>query len=176
MFVFKWHFICLSRRGCLHFLITSFHVVERTRTTAKCTNNKSCTCKACKQLLFTIKYANLWRHLTPSSSGLLKLPFVLCCPNIFFRFCRKLMRRKQHFCEVTSVNTTVLLMKTKVSQTVKSPEKLKKRKKIWKNSKMWCQWNCTTLYSQEIKEKNSHEILNSDQRCSKSPDELLFGN
>ena len=47
----------------------SFHVVERTRTSARCPKIKNARAKRAKPLFFVVKYANL-----PSSSRLLKLP------------------------------------------------------------------------------------------------------
>ena len=38
----------------------SFHVVERTRTSAKCHKMKTARAKRAKILFFTVKYANLW--------------------------------------------------------------------------------------------------------------------
>ena len=39
----------------------SFHVVERTRTAAKCPQIKTARAKRAKLLFFIVKYANLWR-------------------------------------------------------------------------------------------------------------------
>ena len=39
----------------------SFHVVERTRTSAKCLKMKNARAKRAKLLFFIFKYANLWR-------------------------------------------------------------------------------------------------------------------
>ena len=38
----------------------SFHVVERTRTSAKCQKMKNARAKRAKILFFIVKYANLW--------------------------------------------------------------------------------------------------------------------
>ena len=39
---------------------SSFHVVERTRTSTKCQNMKNARAKRAKMLFFIVKYANLW--------------------------------------------------------------------------------------------------------------------
>ena len=39
---------------------TSFHVVERTRTSSKCQKVKNARAKRAKILFFIVKYANLW--------------------------------------------------------------------------------------------------------------------
>ena len=39
----------------------SFHVVERTRTSAKCEKMKNARAKRVRLLFFVVKYANLWR-------------------------------------------------------------------------------------------------------------------
>ena len=51
---------------------SSFHVVERTRTSSKCQKMKNARAKRAKILFFIVKYANLF--LLPSSSWFLKLP------------------------------------------------------------------------------------------------------
>ena len=55
----------------------SFHVVERTRTSTKCQKMKNARAKRARILFFIVKYANLWGFFMPSSSWLLKLPFIL---------------------------------------------------------------------------------------------------
>ena len=52
----------------------SFHIVERTRTSAKCPKMKNARAKRAKVLFFAVKYANLLTLLLPPSSWLLKLP------------------------------------------------------------------------------------------------------
>ena len=52
----------------------SFHVVGWTRTAAKCTKMKNARAKRAKLLFFIVKYANLFRVLSLSSSWLLKPP------------------------------------------------------------------------------------------------------
>ena len=51
----------------------SFHVAERTRTSAKFPDMKNARPKRAKLLFFIVKYANLRRSLLPSSPWLLKL-------------------------------------------------------------------------------------------------------
>ena len=44
----------------------SFHVIERTRTSAKCQNMKNARAKRAKKMFSIVKYANLWGFLLPS--------------------------------------------------------------------------------------------------------------
>ena len=53
---------------------SSFHVVERTRTSTKCQKLKKCTCKACRNTVFHCQICKFVGFLLPSSSWLLKLP------------------------------------------------------------------------------------------------------
>ena len=72
---------------CHHMLTSStqlqnsaFHVVERTRRSSKCQKMKNTRAKRAKILIFIVKCANLWGFLLPSSSWLLRLPFVSIVP------------------------------------------------------------------------------------------------
>ena len=49
----------------------SFHVVERTRTSAKCPKMKYARAKRAKLLFFIVKYANLWRFCCRRRRGCL---------------------------------------------------------------------------------------------------------
>ena len=49
----------------------SFHVVERTRTSAKCPKMKNARAKPAKLLFFVVKYANLWRSCCSCRRGCL---------------------------------------------------------------------------------------------------------
>mgnify|MGYP000258916924 CR=1 FL=1 len=72
---------------------SSFHVVERTRTSSKCQKMKNARAKRAKMLFFIVKYANLWGFCCRLRRGCLKLPIIaLCrhrresrevCPTIF---------------------------------------------------------------------------------------------
>ena len=72
-----------AKLNICHYMLTSstqmqnrsFHVVERTRTSAKCQKMKYARAKRAKILFFIVKYANL-----PSSSWLLRLSAVLGRP------------------------------------------------------------------------------------------------
>ena len=71
----------------------SFHVVERTRTSAKCRKNEKCTCKACKTNVFHRQICKFVTFLLPSSSGLFKLS-VSKLGYIDEHFCVR--RRRRH--------------------------------------------------------------------------------
>ena len=65
---------------CYHMLTSSthlqnwsFHVVERTRTSAKCQKMKYARAKRANILFFTVKYANLWDSCCHRRRGCLKL-------------------------------------------------------------------------------------------------------
>ena len=49
----------------------SFHVMERTRTSAKCRKMKKARAKRAKLLFFFVKYANLWRSCCRRCRGCL---------------------------------------------------------------------------------------------------------
>ena len=67
----------------------SFHVAERTRTSAKCQKMKYARAKRAKILFFTVKYANLWVFCCPRRRGCLSSPmtvyFTLKNKSIFLR-------------------------------------------------------------------------------------------
>ena len=63
-----------------HLQNRSFHVVERTRTSSKCQKMKKCTCKACKNTVFSCQICKFVGFLLPSSSWLLKLPKIYSRP------------------------------------------------------------------------------------------------
>ena len=53
----------------------SFDVVERTRTSFKMSKDEKCTCKACKNTVFIVKYANLWSFCCRRRRGCLSSLF-----------------------------------------------------------------------------------------------------
>ena len=63
----------------------SFHVVGRTRTSAKCPKIKKCTCKACKTIVLHCQICKFVTFLLLSSLWLLKLAIkqatVKCCDS-----------------------------------------------------------------------------------------------
>ena len=52
----------------------SFHVVERTRTSATCLKSENARAKRAKLLVFIVKYANLWRSCCRPLRGSLCSP------------------------------------------------------------------------------------------------------
>ena len=54
----------------------SFHVVERTRTSAKCLKMTNARAKRAELLFFIVKYANLWRSCCRPRRSCFKLPFM----------------------------------------------------------------------------------------------------
>ena len=58
---------------------SSFHVVERTRTSSKCQKMKNARAKRAKILLFVVKYANLWGFCCRRRRGCLSslMPLIL---------------------------------------------------------------------------------------------------
>ena len=63
----------------------SFHVVERTKTSAICQKLKNCTCKACKTIVFRYQICKFVTFMLLSSSWLRKLPIVWNGPCQFLR-------------------------------------------------------------------------------------------
>ena len=56
----------------------SFHVVERTRTSAKCPKMKTARAKRAKLLFFIVKYANLWCSCYSRRRGCVSSLMFLC--------------------------------------------------------------------------------------------------
>ena len=56
-----WNSDCSFSQARAQLQNRSFHVVERTRTSAKCEKTKNARAKRAEQLFFVVKYANLWR-------------------------------------------------------------------------------------------------------------------
>ena len=59
---------------------SSFHVVERTRTSTKCQNMKNARAKRAKMLFFIVKYANLWGFCCRRRRGCLSSLFLFLFP------------------------------------------------------------------------------------------------
>ena len=66
------HFRDKTKSNICHHMLTSstqLHVVERTRTSAKCPKMKNARAKRAKRLFYVIKYANLWRSFCRRRRG-----------------------------------------------------------------------------------------------------------
>ena len=77
---------------CYHMLtsstqlqISSFHVVERTRTSTKCQKLKNARAKRAKILFFIVKYANLWAFCCRRRRG--------CLSSLMLRLLRSCLRK-----------------------------------------------------------------------------------
>ena len=70
---------------------SSFHLVERTRTSSKCQKMKNARAKRAKILFFIVKYANLWgfscRRRRRGCSSSLETPFALMKGAALLHFC-----------------------------------------------------------------------------------------
>ena len=80
----------LQKSNICHHILTSstqlqnrsFHVVERTRTSAKCLKIKNARAKRAKLLFVIVKYANLWRSCCRPLRGFLSCPYLYLLENI----------------------------------------------------------------------------------------------
>ena len=67
-----------------HLQNRSFHVVERTRTSAKCQKMKNARAKRAKILFLIVKYANLWGFCCRRRLG--------CLSSVLFHICMAIKR------------------------------------------------------------------------------------